>query len=168
MLPRLVKDLVCTIDGVGYAGKATAKLPELARKMEEYRSGGMSGAIEIDLGQEKMEMEVTIDGHDMDVLKHYGAYGVSALGFRFNGSVEMDDLAGTSTAIEILCRGRINKIDMGEKKPGEKDSTTLSLSLASYKFVEDNCTIIEIDNANNILFVNGQDLLEKRRANLKL
>lgn len=168
MLPKLVKDLVCVIEGVGYAGKATAKLPELARKMEDYRSGGMSGTIKIDLGQEAMEMELTIEGHDTDVLKQYGVFGVSGVGFRLNGSVEMDDLAGTNSAIEIIGRGRFSKIDMGEKKPGEKDTTTLTVELSSYSFSENNTVIIEIDNANSVFVVNGKDLLADRRQNLKL
>lgn len=168
MLPKLIKDAVVTIDGIGYAGKGTVKFPELSRKMEEHRSGGMSGAIEIDLGQEKLEMEITLDGHDSDVLKLYGVYGVSGVGFRINASVEMDDLNGTNSALELTGRGRFSKIDMGEKKPGEKDTTSLTVALASLRVTENFEVLLEIDNANSIFTVNGKDMLEDRRRNLKL
>ncbi|WP_232426781.1 phage major tail tube protein [Teredinibacter turnerae] len=36
---------------------AELALPKLTRKYEEYRGGGMDGAVEISLGQEKIELE---------------------------------------------------------------------------------------------------------------
>ncbi|MBS9781226.1 MAG: phage major tail tube protein [Gammaproteobacteria bacterium] len=169
MLPNLIKDAMLSVEGVGYAGQIDiSQMPKTARKMEDYWAGGMSGPIEIDMGAEKLEMEFEAHGVDADLLKQYGKTGVAGVGFRINASVENDDDVCTTKALEIIGRGRFREIDPGGHKAGDKGSVKYSVALASIKYTMDGEDIIEIDNANYIFKVNGNDLLEKRRRALKL
>ncbi len=169
MLPKILKDMILSVDGRGYAGQANiTQTPKLARKMEEYWAGGMSGPVEIDLGSEKLEMEWEAFGVDKDTLKLYGATGVAGIGFRFNGSIERDDDTCSSSALEIQCRGRITEIDTGGYKSGDQHTVKYKASLSSVKIKIDDEDIVEIDNANYSFKVGGEDKLAERRRNLKL
>lgn len=169
MVPQLLKDLMLSFEGTGYAGRVdVTQMPKLTRKMEEYQAGGMSGPVEIDLGSEKLEMEFEAHEIDKTMLKNYGKTGVNSLGFRLNGSIERDDDACTTSALEILCRGRIREIDTGGFKAGDKHTTKYAVALSAIKLNIDDENIIEIDNANYIFKVGGVDLLEKRRKAMKL
>lgn len=170
MLPRIFKDAVLSVEGMGYAGRAeVAQWPKLAREMVEYRTGGMSGTVKVDLGQQAMEMEIDVADFDAALLKRYGAYGVGALQFRINGSAERDDAGCTNHAIEVTGRGRFAEIDPGtQSSGGEVQKLKCTVALAYFKYNEDGADIIEIDNANYVLIVDGKDLLEQRRKNLKI
>ncbi len=169
MLPKILKDLMLSFEGVGYAGRIdVTQTPKLARKMEEYQAGGMSGPVEVDLGSEKLEMEFEAHEIDKSMLSQYGKTGVGSLGFRLNGSIERDDDVCSTSALEILGRGRIREIDLGGYKSGDKHSTKYAIALSQFKLTIDDEEIVEIDNANYIFKVNGVDLLEKRRQAMKL
>ena len=57
MLPKIIKDAILTVEGRGYAGIIdNIEWPKITRKTDEYRAGGMFGPVDIDLGQEKMEL----------------------------------------------------------------------------------------------------------------
>ncbi|WP_019604530.1 phage major tail tube protein [Teredinibacter turnerae] len=57
-LPHKLKDFNLFGNGDSWQGKiAELALPKLTRKYEEYRGGGIDGAVEIDLGQEKIEFK---------------------------------------------------------------------------------------------------------------
>lgn len=169
MLPQIVKDAMLSVEGFGYAGQIDiSQMPKLARKMEEYWAGGMSGPVEIDLGSEKLEMEFEAHGVNPELLKLYGKTGVSSVAFRINAAIERDDDVCTTSALEIIARGRFREIDSGGHKAGDKGSIKYAVALSSYQASIDDEPIVEIDNENYIFMVNGVDLLEKRRRALKL
>lgn len=169
MLPKILKDMMLSFEGVGYAGCVdVSQMPKLSRKLEEYWAGGMSGPVEIDLGSEKLEMEFEAHEIDKAMIKQYGVTGVSGLGFRLNGSIEVDDDVCSTQAIEIIGRGRLREIDLQGHKAGDKHSMKYAVALAAVKIDIDNENIIEVDNANYIFKVDGKDLLEKRRKAMKL
>ena len=77
-LPRVLKNMNLFVDGRGYAGRIDEiQLPKLTLKTEEHRAGGMDLPVEIDLGMEKLEAELTIaDGRvyfDFDFTAPYPA-----------------------------------------------------------------------------------------------
>lgn len=168
-LPRIIKDSVLTVDGVGYAGSAQiTQWPKPAREMADLRTGGMSGTVKIDMGAQSMQMEIEVSDWDSALLKLFGAYGVAALQFRINGSAERDDIDGTYHAIEVVGKGRFSEIDPGgQSTRTDIQNLKYTVELASIKYSEDDAEIFEIDNANYILKVDGKDLLEQRRKNLK-
>ncbi|HFL2042464.1 TPA: phage major tail tube protein, partial [Stenotrophomonas maltophilia] len=112
-LPSKLKNLNLFNDGASYLGQVVeVKLPTLTRKMEEFRAGGMVGPIDIDLGQEKIELEWKCGGLMRDVLRQYGAVRHNAVQLRFAGAYQREDSAEVDS-VEIVVRGRHTEIDAG-------------------------------------------------------
>ncbi|GHT98386.1 hypothetical protein FACS1894126_3800 [Alphaproteobacteria bacterium] len=60
MLPKILKNFNVFVDGRGYAGRVEeVSLPKLSLKTDEFLAGGMDAPIEIDLGMEKLEADLT-------------------------------------------------------------------------------------------------------------
>lgn len=75
-LPRKLKGMNLFNNANSYQGVVTAvTLPKLARKLDPFRAGGMSGAAFIDNGLEDdaLDMEWSIGGIDELVLTQWGA-----------------------------------------------------------------------------------------------
>lgn len=163
-LPKKLKNFNVFLDGVGYAGRATEMtLPKLARKMEEYRGGGMNGPIDIDMGQEKMEPEITLAEFSKDLLLQYAITSADGVQMRFLGAAVNDSAGSETDAIEVVMRGRFKEIDMGTAKAGEDSPMKLSSTLTYYKYVLNGETLIEIDLLNMVEIVGGEDRLEQQR-----
>ena len=64
MLPKILKNFNVYVDGRGYAGRVDElTLPKLTIKTDEYQWAGMSAPVEIDMGLEKLEMDLTFSDH---------------------------------------------------------------------------------------------------------
>jgi len=90
-LPRKLKGMNLFNNANSYQGVVTAvTLPKLARKLDPFRAGGMSGAAFIDNGLEDdaLDVEWSIGGIDELVLTQWGA---SDIPLRFTGSYQRDD-----------------------------------------------------------------------------
>lgn len=169
MIPRKLKNFSVFVDGRGYAGKIDEiTLPKLSRKMEEYRAGGMNAPVEIDMGMEKLEAELTFAEYNEDLFKLWGLVDNAGVNIRAKGALEADDENKKLTAIEIVLRGRWREIDTGGWKAG--DNTTLKVSVAAsyFKYISDNAELVEIDVPNMIERIGGVDRLQKQRAALGL
>ena len=166
-LPKKVKNFNTFLDGESYAGRATEiALPKLARKMEEFDAGGMLGPVDIDMGQEKLESEITLAEFSRKVLETYGVGSADGVQMRFRGAAVNDGTTSETDAIEITMRGRFKEIDMGSVKRGENTEMKLNASLTYYKYTLNGEDIIEIDMVNMICIVNGVDRLEEQREAL--
>lgn len=103
-LPRILKHFNVFADGNSHAGEVEEiTLPKLTRKLEEYRAGGMNGPIDVDLGNEKLELETTYGGLMRDILKQYGTTTVDGALVRFAGAYQSED-TGAVDAVEITVR----------------------------------------------------------------
>lgn len=164
MLPHKLKAFVAHVDGVGYAGECEeATLPKLSRKFDEYRAGGMDGSVEIDLGQEKLTMELTMGESIIALLTHWGNTTVDGVKFRLMGSTESDD-TNNIVPVEVVGNGRFSEIDMGNWKPGDSSQAKYAVSLSYFKYVANNKVLLEIDVPRMILMVDGVDVYAQRRA----
>lgn len=169
MLPKIIKDAILSVDGIGYAGRVeNIDWPKLARKMEEYRAGGMNGPVEIDMGGEKLEMSFEAAEQDGELISQYGVCSINGIRFRINASAESDNPDCASDGIEVIGTGRFREIELGSYKGGDVQKTKYAVALATFKYSRNSRTIIDIDYANNIFVVDGVDLLEKRRENLRM
>lgn len=167
-LPRVLKDFNLFGDGESYQGQVPElTLPELSRKVEEYRAGGMDGPIELDLGNEVIVLEWTAAGLIDNIWEQYGAPTHDGGQLRFRGSYESDE-TGTGVAVEIVIRGRHKMIAMGDAKPGETNQIKVATSCSYYKLTVDGKDTIEIDQAGLVFAVNGTDRLADRRSRLGL
>ena len=165
-LPRKLKNFNLFNDGESYLGEVTTiTLPKLSRKMEEYLAAGMNGPIEVDFGNEKLEMEWTAGGLMSGALIQYGAASHNATVLRFAGAFQNDD-TGEVTVVEIVVRGRHRDIDMGNAKVGEDTEHKFTTTCSYYKLVVNNETLIELDFANAKEIIGGNDNMTSIRAAL--
>ena len=139
------------------------KLPKLGRKMEGFRGGGMDGEVEVDLGQEKLELELVLGGFALDAYKSYGITKASGAMVRYAGAYQRDD-TGEVDAVEIVVRGRHEEIDMGKGKPGDDTEFKFKTAISYYKLSMNGAVLVEIDVQNMVCIVNGVDRLAELRA----
>lgn len=150
---------------MGIADEVT--LPKLSRKTEEYQAAGMPFPVDLDISNDKIELDWSCQGFVADVVKQYGAAKVGAVLLRFSGAYQRED-TGDVQAVEIVVRGRHKEIDFGSAKVGDKSQTKIKTACAYYKLTVDNQVLIEIDALAMIFIVNGVDMLEKQRKAIGL
>lgn len=167
-LPRKLKLMNLFQDGAGYKGEVTeVNLPKLAIKTEDYRSGGMLGDVAIDLGIEKLEMEVKFGGLMSEMKEFFGSPNIDGVALRYAGSYQRDD-TGEVEAVEVVTRGRYTEIDGGSSKSGDDTEETYKAALTYYKLIVNGKDLIEIDLINDIYVVNGKDRLAEHRKAIGL
>ncbi|HJW26440.1 MAG TPA: phage major tail tube protein [Rhodocyclaceae bacterium] len=167
-LPNSLKNFNLFNDAQSFMGVAEElKLPKLSRKFEDFRGGGMDGPVQIDLGQEKLEIEFTCGGFVEEVFKQYGVTKANGVMLRFAGAYQRDD-TGDTKAVEIVVRGRHQEIDSGDAKLGDKGKTTVKSALTYYKLTVDGKELVEIDLLAFIFKVNGVDMLDAQRKAIGL
>jgi len=167
-LPRKLKNMNVFNDGISYIGQAASvTLPTLTRILEEWRGGGMDGAVKIDMGQEPIELEHSYGGFMRGIYAQYGVVGVAGVMIRFAGAYQRDD-TGAVDSIEIVIRGRHEEIEGGEAKPGEDTEFNVKTACAYYRLSVNGVPQIEIDLLNMIMIVNGVDRLATQRAAIGL
>lgn len=166
--PKKLKNLNLFHNGTSFLGQvATVTLPVLARTMEDYRGGGMDGAVKVDLGQEPIDMEWSCGGFMSEVLDAYGVTTADGVMLRFAGAYQ-DDQSGQVHAVEIVVRGRHAEIDPGEAKAGEDTEFNVNTACSYYKLTVNGQVKIEIDLLGFVFIVNGIDRLAEQRKALGL
>ena len=167
-LPKKLRDFNLFGDGNSWQGQiAELTLPSLSRVVEDYRGGGMDGAVELDMGQEKIEFEWTAGGLISEIFDAYGASQIDATMLRFAGAY-FSETDATTTAVEIIVRGRHRQIDMGTAKSGENNEIQVTTSCSYYKLIIDGEDVLEIDLPGFVFKVRGEDRLADRRAAIGL
>lgn len=163
-LPRKLKDMNLFSEGNEYKGTASSvTLPKLARKLEEYRGAGMDGTVKLDMGAEPMEMEFTLGGPDLSILRQYALPGLAGTYLRFSGAWQQED-TGTVDTIEITVRGRYEELDFGEAKMGEGGEFKCKFALVYYRLDWNGQEAIEIDVLAGVHRVGGVDRLAQITA----
>lgn len=163
-LPSKLKNFDLFQNGESWLGLVpSVTLPKLTRKMEDYLAGGMAGPVEIDLGQEKIELAFTAGGILRSALEQYGATAVDAVQLRFAGAYQSDS-SGAYNAVEIAVRGRYKEFDPGDAKAQNDTEHKFSMPCAYYRLSIDGVPVIEIDMLANKLVVNGVDRMAAQRA----
>lgn len=166
MLPKILKNFNVYVDGRGYAGRLDElTLPKLTIKTEEYQGAGMSAPVDIDMGMEKLEMDLTFAEYDKELFKLFGLTNGSEIGLTIRGALHG---AGEPEAIVINVRGFFREMDFDSWTPAEKTSLKCTVSCTYYKLSIDGNELIEIDPVNMIRNVNGSDQLSKFREILQI
>ncbi|HYG91213.1 MAG TPA: phage major tail tube protein [Azospirillum sp.] len=162
-LPKVLKNYVAYMDGVGYAGKVPeAKLPTIAIKTEDYDAGGLAAPVPIDTGtMAKMDAEVTFAEYTSAVL---GLFGNPNASLTLRGAQEAD--LNSAEPVIVTMRGLFEKIDPGSWKKGSQTAAKCTVSLKYLKITVGGTTVIEIDALNMKRIVNGVDQLSSIRTAL--
>lgn len=164
MLPKILKNFSAFVDGRGYAGRVDEiTLPKLSIKTEEYRGGGMDMPIDIDLGMEKLEAEITFSEYDPELFRLFGIMDNSTVNFTLRGGLQG---TGDAEPVVINLRGKIKELDSGSWKAGDKATLKCMIAIFYYKLTIDRRELIEIDAENMIRKINGVDQLSSMRQAL--
>lgn len=168
MLDNILRDFTVFLDGIGKLGDAeTVKLPALVKKVEEYRGGGMDMPVEIDLGKEKMEAEVTLSQWDPQIYSLFGLHSnIEGTPLTFRGHVISSE--GTTKGVVVHMRGFIKGIAQDTVAPAKKNEKVFTFALSYYKHVMDGQLLIELSAKDLIHNVGGVDLSAAKRNNLGL
>lgn len=154
------------MDGISYLGEMPGGAAKLARKMDDYRSGGMNAPVKADFGMEGMEAELTAAGYMKKTCSPSGARcATTRCCCASCGALQSDDSEGVD-ALEVVMRGRISEIDPGSAKAGEGTELKYKFALSYYKLTINGETLIEIDVVNMVETVSGTDRLAEVRAAL--
>lgn len=166
MLPKILKNFNVYVDGRGYAGRVDEiTLPKLTVKTEEYQGAGMSSPIEIDMGLEKLEMDLTFSEYDQELFKLFGLTNGSEFSLTIRGALQG---TGDTSPVVINVRGYFKEMDFDSWKPAEKATLKCSVACNYYKLTIDGVELIEIDPVNMIRNVNGIDQLSEVRQALQI
>ncbi|MFY9349010.1 MAG: phage major tail tube protein [Sphingobium sp.] len=166
MLPSKLKNFNLHDNGNSFLHQvAEIALPKIAEKVEGWRGGGMMGELDVGLGLEKMEMETTIGGLAIPILRRFGIVGVAGQMMRFNGAYQ-EEGSGTVAAAELVVRGKHVEIDPGTAKPGDDTAWKIKSTLSYVKWTINGRVEVEIDILNNIMLIDGFDRMAQIRAAL--
>ncbi len=167
-LPKKLKNFNVFNDAESWMGQVSEiVLPKLSRVMEEYRGAGMNGPVDVDLGQQKLEAEITLGGMVFQAFTQYAAAKADAILLRFNGAYQSDD-TGQVHAMQVVLRGRYSEIDPGTAKAGEDTVVKLNMTCSYYKLTIDGVDTIELDLINGIETTGGENKLELQRLAMGL
>ena len=170
-LSRKLKKLNVFLNGDNWVGVAEDFTPpKLSRKFENYRGGGMSGSVGVDMGFDDSSLDVsfTFGGYGEELLRCMGEPKADGTSLRFAGSLQRDD-TGEVVAVEIVCRGRFKELDRGTLKSGDNTQAKVSMVNTYYKETINGQVIHEIDLLNMIeIGPDGVDRMAEHRAAIGL
>lgn len=169
ILPRILKNFTVVLDGDQTAGVITEiSPPKLKRKQEDYRGGGMSGTVAVDLGMEKLETSFTLAEWNDNLIRHFADCDVNGIPVRFLGYQERDDGSCFFDRIEMVMRGRWSEIDFGSAKAGDKNEIKTTMPLAYFRYILNGVDQIELEPIAMLEKIAGKDRLAVRRLALEI
>jgi P2 family phage contractile tail tube protein len=165
--PKLLKAFNIFIDGVDHhAVIVDVTRPKISFKTNDYTPGGLMGVLKTRHGIEALELQLTMGGHEADVLGMMGG-SIGSKTIRYQGALE-DESTGEVLELVGEARGRINEADPGTDKQGDANEHKFTVHLTYYREQVNGKTIIEIDVMNNKCFINGKDYWAEFRKALGL
>ncbi len=164
MLPRVLKNFTAYIDGRGYIGRIeTCKLPELAINTADYRGGGMDAPVELDMGMNKLEVQLVLAEYDPEVVKLYGLFGADTP-VVLRGAIQRQGEDAVPVVLRMV--GGVKQISRGDWKAGDNSQMTVSVGCNIYQEVIGGETVVDIDILNFTRVIGGVDQLAGIRAAL--
>jgi len=164
MIPKVLKGFNLFVDGRGYAGRVEeVTLPKLTIKTDELKVGGMDVPIELDMGMDKLECDLTVSEYDAEIIKMFGLGNGAQVPLTLRGG--LDDESGV-TPVVITLRGAWRSLDFGSWKSGDKAPLKVSVALRYYRLEIGGKELVEIDPINMVRKIDGKDQLEAMRGAL--
>lgn len=164
MLPRVLKNFTAYVDGRGYIGRIeTCKLPELSANTAEYRGGGMDAPVDLDMGMQKLEVQLVLAEYDPEVIKLYGLMGAD-VPVVLRGAIQRQGEDAVPVVIRMV--GGVKQISRGDWKTGDNSQMTVAVSCNIYQEVIAGETLVDIDILNFTRVIGGTDQLATIRSAL--
>jgi P2 family phage contractile tail tube protein len=161
MIPKILKNFNAFVDGRGYAGKVDEiTLPKLTVKTEEHRAGGMDVPVEIDMGMEKLEAEITFAEYDAELFRLFGLVDGNSVSVTLRGAMQA---GGEAEPVVVTLRGSFRELDSGNWKAGDKATLKCMMAVRYYRLNINGSDAIEIDAENMIRIIGGEDQMASIR-----
>jgi P2 family phage contractile tail tube protein len=167
-LPYKLKNHNVFANGSSWLGLVPEiQLPKLAKKVEQYRGGGMLGELDVEMGLEKLETEIKLGGLVRQALRLFGAIGVEGVLLRFVGAYQSDGV-GAVMASEMVMGGMFTEFDPGSAKVGDNTEMPVKATLNYLKWSINGRTDVEIDMLRSIWIQDGIDRMAAIRAAIQV
>ncbi|WP_045856256.1 phage major tail tube protein [Teredinibacter purpureus] len=164
MIPKVLKNFNLFVDGRGYAGRVDeVTLPKLSLKTEEFKAGGMDVPIELEMGMNKLECDITISEYDTEIIKMFGIREGAQVPLTLRGGLDGEE--GVAPVV-VSITGAWRDLDFGGWKAGEKAPLKVSIAARYYRLEIDGQELIEVDAENMVRKINGVDQMEAMRSAL--
>ncbi len=161
MIPKILKNFNAFVDGRGYAGRVDeVTLPKLTVKTEEHRAGGMDVPVEIDMGMEKLEAEITFAEYDAELFRLFGLVDGNSVSVTLRGAIQA---GGDAEPVVVSLRGSFRELDSGNWKAGDKATLKCMMAVRYYRLNISGSDVIEIDAENMIRIIGGEDQMASIR-----
>lgn len=164
MLPRVLVGFTAYVDGRGYIGRCeTVKLPDLAIKGEDFRGAGMDAPVELDMGMEKLDVQITLAEYDPEIIKLFGLFSADTPvvlrgALRRQGE---DDIP-----VVIRCQGGVKNLSRDDWQAGNKSNMQVQINCNRYLEQQNGEELVNIDILNSVRIIGGVDQLAAFRAAL--
>lgn len=160
MFPRKIKNFNAFLDGTSFVGKVTeATLPNLKAKTSEFRGGGMTGSVDVMMGQEKMETSITLAEFSPLIFQSWGLLKTLVLRPAAQGEGDF-----SADAHIFTMRGRMLGVEPDALKVADDVHLKLMMNPTYFKVENAGFETIEIDVENMIHRVGGVDQFAEMRA----
>lgn len=158
-----LRDFNAYIGADSYLGRVTSYTPpDFATTVADYRAGGLSGPIPIDMGLEALEASLEFGGFEPEALKRVGMPSEDTT-LTLRGA-----LIGQGEPVKQVVHtltGKATASNFGVWTPGESAAHTITLRPHYFRVDHEGSKILEIDFLNDVRFTNGEDQMEAiRRA----
>ena len=161
-LPRTTKFFACFVEAEHAADVNKYSPPNLKMKTEDFRAGGMIGEVGIEMGIDKLESELTTQGHNTTMLASFGGT-IAGKSVRLVEMVQADDVA-QPTGVEYAMRGRFTEQDKGDTEAGKLTEHKHTFLATYFKHTDNTKVLAEVDMLNGVYIINGDDRLAQARA----
>lgn len=166
-IKEIIRDFTLFIDGVLFQGDCeSVETPNLQKKMEEYRGGGMPGSVEVALGYEKMRLKFSLTANNADVIATIGMNDGDTRIFKIYKYMQGFQGAETNATIEL--QGEVCDLASRTLKSGEKVSLEFEVAVSWYKEAHNGAPVLEYNPLELKLLVKGNDVFQRRRQLLGL
>lgn len=161
IIPKVLKNFNLFVEGVGYAGLVEElTLPKLTLKMADLHNGGMDAPVDLEMGMDKLECSFTVSEYNPEVIKRFGLRKGAQASLVMRGGLDAED-GVVPVAVHLV--GAWKDLDMGSWKPGEKAPLSVNVTLRYYKLTMASEELIEVDVANMVRRIDGEDQLQDMR-----
>ena len=167
---RKLRDANVYVNGTTTHGQSTEiTLPDISPEKSEYKALGMTGTLKLFNGFAAMEAAIKWSAPDNDILKAF-LNPMKAVELMIRSSVDVYENGSLSDQEPIIfyLKGTPSNCNNGTLKSKEDTETETKIDITYVKMVQNGTTLVELDIANNIFYVDGEDLLAQYRENLGL
>lgn len=162
MLPRVLKNFSVMVNGTNYVGRIKeCKLPDLKVKSESYRGGGMDAPVDLDMGMESIDCEMTFAEHNPELVKTFGLFNANTP-IVLRGAIQRQ--GEEAVPVEVRLQGGSKEITRDNWKAGETGSLKMVVNCNMYTEKISGETVVDIDILNSVRIVGGIDQLASMRA----